>query len=129
MNSQMPATILVVDDSAEFRMLLIDELLIEGYTVFEAESKNGALKLIAEKHVDLIVTDVQMPGGDGLELLREINASQSSAPPVIVMSGFSNYTEEEIMAHGAAAFIAKPFNLNRFIEVVQVTFNGGRASF
>jgi len=104
--------ILIVDDEADFRSLLVEALDSMGYCVEGAESAEAALVLIRQRHFALIFTDLNMPGGrSGLELLHAIHEEDPKAF-TILMTGFAT-TESAIQAlkRGAYDFIQKPFKL------------------
>jgi len=103
-------TILVVEDDGGLRELARRLLHRQGYTVLLAANADEALGLIEkEKAIDLLLTDVVMPGASGPELTRRIVELRPSMK-VIYMSG---YTEESIVRHGVLnpgiAFVHKPF--------------------
>jgi len=104
-------TILVVDDDAPVRSTTARSLVHGGYRALTAASAAEALELLAkeEKRVDLVLTDVVMPGMGGRELAARI-AERYPGMPVVLMSG---YTEEEIRLggppNGGPPFLAKPF--------------------
>lgn len=106
---KQPATILVVDDESVIRDLC--EKALKGYTVFEAGSCGDALQVYKQKSIDLVLTDVMMPGGSGLDLLRQIKEFDPNAT-VIIMTGFA---EKDVilgaLKDGADDFISKPLNM------------------
>jgi len=69
-------TVLIVDDEANFREALAFLLKMEGYKILTAESGHSALKLLKERKVDVVVSDIRMPDGDGIELLRRLKRTQ-----------------------------------------------------
>ncbi len=104
--------VLIVDDEADFRNLLVEALDGMGYVVEGAESAEVAVEMVKEKHFAILFTDLNMPGGlSGLELLKEI---QGIDPKTfcILMTGYAT-TEAAILAlkRGAYDFIQKPFKL------------------
>jgi response regulator RpfG family c-di-GMP phosphodiesterase len=104
--------VLIVDDEADFRNLLVEALDGMGYIVEGAESAEVAVEMVKERHYAILFTDLNMPGGlSGLELLREI---QTIDPKTfcILMTGYAT-TEAAILAlkRGAYDFIQKPFKL------------------
>lgn len=109
--------IIVADDEKDIRELIGDGLRRLGHTVLEAESGQEALKLIHSNSVKLLVTDIRMPNGDGISLLKSIR-EESCQFPVIVMTGFSDVCPEEIYELGAKHILLKPFRLKEFIAVV-----------
>ena len=104
--------ILIVDDEADFRNLLVEALDGMGYPVDGAESAEVAVEMVKERHYAILFTDLNMPGGlSGLELLKEIQAIDPKTF-CILMTGYAT-TEAAIIAlkRGAYDFIQKPFKL------------------
>src|SRR5665647_3173423 len=81
--------ILVIDDNKLIRKALKDTLSKIGYTVIEAEDGESGLVLVRDEHPDLVITDFQMPGIDGLEVLAEIRKF-NIAIPVILLTAFGD---------------------------------------
>jgi DNA-binding NtrC family response regulator len=105
------ATILIVEDEAKMRRLLELNLGDDGFTTFSAGDAEAGLKLLRENAVDLVVTDLKLPGMSGLEFLQVIKR-QNAALPVIVMTAFGSVeTAVEAMKSGASDFVLKPFSL------------------
>jgi CheY-like chemotaxis protein len=103
-------TILVVEDADELRTLTSRLLARQGYRVLVAGNANEALGVVTQHEtIDLLLTDVVMPGASGPELTRQLLASRPGLK-VIYMSG---YTEDTIVDHGillpGIAFLSKPF--------------------
>ncbi len=104
----MTPVLLVVDDDAAFRELVVDILADSGYRLIEAASGDQALKILAETRVDLVLTDQRMPGLGGLELARR--ASRAAEPPsVVVMTAYGTIPDAVEAVHaGAADYLTKP---------------------
>lgn len=101
------ATILIVDDMRPIRLLC--ERALSGYRVLQAATCQEALELYRQQKVDLVLTDVKMPGDDGIVLLRKIKEVDPAAV-VVIMTGYAE--KETILAslkEGADDFITKPF--------------------
>ena len=117
---------LVVDDEEIVRSFLIDVLTDEGYQVTAVSSGDEAVKLLTTNDYDLIITDIKMPGTDGMEVLRVAKARDPNQN-VIVMTGYaSTETAVESMKLGAADYITKPFNLDQIKIVVAKTLERSR---
>jgi DNA-binding response OmpR family regulator len=110
--------ILLVDDDAGIRQMLGIALEDEGYSVIAAESGNQALALLEEHPVDLIISDVRMPDGDGAYLLDTVR-KRSELPLFILMSGFTDITEEDALQRGADAFFHKPYRLEELLDAIE----------
>ncbi len=115
----MKTRLLVVDDEeslAEFLRLLFEK---EGYDVQIANSVEEARGQLRERTFDLVLCDILMPDGNGLELLKEIKA-QRSATAVIMMTAYaSNKSAVEAMKLGAYNYISKPFNVEELTVVAE----------
>ncbi len=106
----MPA-ILIVEDEAKMRRLLELNLGEDGFTTFSAEDAETGLKLLRENSIDLVLTDLKLPGMNGLEFLQTIKR-QNAALPVVVMTAFGSVeTAVEAMKAGASDYVLKPFSL------------------
>ena len=105
-------TLLLVDDSHDLRQVLADFLTSKGFVVLQASSGLAALAILQEHAVDIIISDIQMPDGDGFALLRELPASSPSHPPVVFMSGNVTLGVDDMKKMGVSHFISKPFDSN-----------------
>lgn len=111
-------TLLVVDDETDLRDIVASELEFMGAKVFQAENISNAQKVLAQHHIDLIVSDIRMPGGTGIDLLDVVKAKNSNVPPVILITGFADITTEDAFHKGAEALLNKPFKLDDLIKMV-----------
>jgi DNA-binding NtrC family response regulator len=111
------ATILVIEDEEKQRRVVGLHLAGADYAVKAAGTAEDGWKLAGD--VDLILTDLKLPGMDGLELLEKLKA-QNSHTPVVVMSAFSTVENAvEAMKRGAVDFLPKPFSLDHLSVVVE----------
>jgi two-component system NtrC family response regulator len=102
-------TLLIVDDERNYLFVLEDLLGEEGYRVVTADSGQEALKIIQEHELDLVITDMKMPGMDGMALLDQVHA-QNPELPVIMMTAYGTVEKAvEAMKKGAFDYIKKPF--------------------
>jgi PAS domain S-box-containing protein len=113
-------TVLLVEDEAMVREIVARVLSRDGYHVITANNGPEALGRISElKHLDMLLTDIVMPGMSGVELSEKVKLEHPQAS-VVFMSG---YNDEVIARHGKlpgdAFFIQKPFTIDRFISVVR----------
>jgi len=111
--------ILIVDDEQSMREMLVILLRKEGLDVRPAGSRAEAAAVLREGPVDLVLTDVKLPDGDGLEILRHVKAA-SPETAVVVMTAFGT-TEMAVAARklGAEAYILKPFDVDELRIVVR----------
>ncbi len=110
--------ILVVDDEADTRALLEDILLDEGYEVHLRANGNQALQAVKERHYDLVLADLKMPGLSGLELLRRVRQISPSTQ-VIIMTAFASVeTVRQAWKDEAFYYLVKPFALDEVRDQV-----------
>ena len=103
-------TILVVDDEKNYLLVLKELLVDEGYEVLTAQSGANALAILSETELDLVVTDMKMPGMSGLELLERLKQKDPQLP-VVMMTAFGTVEKAvEAMKKGAFDYISKPFD-------------------
>lgn len=101
--------VLVVEDDEGLREALVDTLALAGYQWIEADSAEQALLLLKSESVDIVVSDVQMAGMDGLGLLRNIKQHWPKIP-VLLMTAYANIEDAvAAMKEGAIDYMAKPF--------------------
>jgi DNA-binding response OmpR family regulator len=121
----IPRSILIVDDEADLAATCARLLRRRGYGVVAATSRQEGLAALENDRHDLVVADLRLPDGDGLDILRAARALSSSRP-VIVITGFaSDRTRQEAFTAGAAAFLAKPFSLVEFADLVERLLRSG----
>ncbi|HVO37509.1 MAG TPA: GAF domain-containing protein [Spirochaetia bacterium] len=118
-------TILVVDDRDEVRSITGLMLRKLGYTVYEMTSGQAALEFLCTltHSVDLIITDVSMPGMTGPTFMRQV-ASRGLSPPAIFMSGYAREATDESTPD--AVFIEKPFTTKKLARAVRNALDGNR---
>lgn len=111
--------ILVVEDDAAMRQSCAKVFQLRGYDVTEASSAEEALDRIKEQRdIDVVLTDLKMPGMDGVALLREIKLLDPRIE-VVLMTGYGSIKNAiEAMKHGAADYITKPFDTNELLMTV-----------
>ena len=112
------AKVLIVEDEPDFRNLVAHELGEEGYGVATAEDGLVAMARLAETEYDVVVTDVQMPGASGVEVLR---AARRRAPDteIVVTTGYASLDlAVECLRAGAFDFVQKPFNIVDLISTI-----------
>ena len=101
--------VMVVDDEAILRTLLERILKKEGYEVFPVESVQAALDTLENTQIEIVISDINMPGTDGLELLRRIKEDYPGIC-VIMMTGYSDaFSVKDVLMLGADDYITKPF--------------------
>ncbi len=118
--------VLVVEDSKTIRAVEVSHLKLLNFNIFEAENGEEALKVLEKEHIDLVITDIEMPKLDGIGLVKEIRKEHSidDLPILVVSSVESVYTALKILKLGANDFVRKPFQkaeliirINNLLEI------------
>ncbi|HUJ94799.1 MAG TPA: sigma-54 dependent transcriptional regulator [Terriglobales bacterium] len=112
-------TILIVEDEAKMRRLLQLNLEEDGFTTLSAGDAETGLKLLREENVDLVVTDLKLPGMGGLEFLQAVKQANAALPVVVMTAYGSVETAVEAMKSGASDYVLKPFSLAEMRLVIR----------
>jgi len=111
--------ILLVEDDPRVRSTIVDMLLFSGFRVLEANNIAEAIQVLQSgMKIDLILSDILMPGGTGFELEREVKTIENP-PPVILMTGFAHMNDYS----DDLRILYKPFTMNQLIETVSKEFS------
>lgn len=118
----MPKCILIVDDSQTVRQVLQLALADAGYEVIEAEDGFDALRKISGARVDMLITDLNMPNMDGLELIKKVREdSQHRFTPIVMLTTESSEEKKKAGREaGASGWIVKPFKPEQLLKVVKM---------
>jgi len=116
----MGKTILTVDDASTIRKMVSFTLRGAGHEVLESTDGLDALALLRTRSVDLVITDINMPTMDGLELTRRLRATPAMArTPIVLLTTESDPAKKaEGRAAGATGWIVKPFNQEQLLAIV-----------
>jgi CheY-like chemotaxis protein len=112
-------SVLVADDEEEIRSLLIHWLVGAGHTVTAVANASEARKMTGQQRFDLVVTDVLMPDGDGIQLIKDLKEAQPAAR-IVAISGGGRYVESTdclkiARVFGAHAAVMKPFTRDQLL--------------
>ncbi len=119
----MTPLILIVEDDESERILYEELFQEEGYQVEVVPDGETALKRIGEQHYDLVVLDINMPGKDGLDVLREaMNVDHKL--PVILNTAYKAY-QDNFMSWSAAAYVVKSSDPTELMQTVRNVLAGG----
>ena len=119
-NNRRPGKILVVEDNVDSRDLLAKLLGMSGYQVSSAADGESGYAAALKEVPDLIITDINMPGMDGMALLRKVRLERLlTKTAVLVVTAFGGEAAREAVEAGADAATAKPFDFNHFVETVR----------
>ncbi len=113
------ARLLVVDDEPSMLDMLTLLFAEEGYAVETARSTEEARRVLAHGGLDLVLCDIMMPDGNGLDLLREIKTSNPNAPVIMMTAYTSTKSAIEAMKLGAFDYISKPFDVDELKIIIQ----------
>ena len=111
--------ILAVDDEPMMLETISELFQAYQFQVDTASSGNKAWELIEKNSYDLILSDVRMPDGDGIELAKRVREKHVSTPSMLFMSGFSDLMNEEIYHIGAEGKFSKPFSVQAVRNAIQ----------
>jgi len=111
--------ILAVDDEVKMTRLLEINLKTEGYHVDKATSSKEALQMMEETTYDMVITDLKMPGMDGMELLKKIKSIYPYTQVIVITAFGTVESAVEAMRSGAFHYLTKPLNLGELKEVVR----------
>jgi len=111
--------ILVVDDDDDLREIMFSIFESQGFTVLEADNGIKAYDIIVNQRIDMLISDIRMPGGDGLTLLQKVRAFNPEIPIVIFVTGFSDVSVSECIKKGARQVFPKPFNQKELVSYVK----------
>ena len=125
---QQPAHILVIDDEPDLRTLYELTLLREGYRVEAAGNLEQARELLREHRFDAVITDMRLPDGLGLELLRDMVLQQRPERCVVITAHGSAENAVEALKAGAFDYLTKPVDLKQFRSVVASAIQGSKAA-
>jgi len=117
--------ILVVDDELSMREFLQILLEKEGYAAQTAANTTDALSILQQTPIDLVISDIKMPGGSGLSFLEQMRASGLQIPLILITAYASPEDAVRAMKGGAFDYITKPFNVGEIKEIIKNALNSG----
>jgi DNA-binding response OmpR family regulator len=110
--------LLIVEDEDDLREPLVLEFESLGCKVYQAKNGRDGFDIVVNEKLDAVISDIRMPGGDGVELLKRIKANDHLFPVVMLITGFSDLSKEEAYQLGAEAILSKPFDLDEIGNAV-----------
>jgi len=123
MNNNNTATILIIDDEPDIRQLLSLTVERMGYKAHAAEDIQSAKLALEKKNFALCLSDLKLPDGSGLDIVKRIQAEHSHTPIIVITAFGSTDTAVEAMKHGAFDFINKPVDLNKLRVLIDNALN------
>jgi len=111
--------ILVVDDEELLREILVEDLTSAGAQVTDAANGALAFALMQNQSFDAVVTDIRMPGGNGIALIKNINSYfQNEKPKIFVCSGYNDFSLNQTEEMSVCFTFDKPFDRETFIRTI-----------
>lgn len=112
-------SVLIIDDQPD--MLEVMSELLEGYDldVAIASSGNKAFEIISNKQFDYIISDINMPDGDGIELLNKVKKTLDNPPLFYFMTGYTDFKVDDLKKQGCREVFQKPLEIEKVIEVLE----------
>ena len=115
----MTRRVLVVDDSKSVRMMVVVMLRRSGFEVVESDNGAEGMRLLETSPVDVVITDLNMPVMDGLEMIRTMRARTSTASvPALLMTTDPDESLEQARSAGASGYIVKPVSPDQLLGAV-----------
>ncbi len=118
-------TVLIIDDKKSMVDMLSKTFDYEGFTVLTAYSVKEGKKLVRQGEVDIVVTDLMLPDGDGIEILKTVKENSPFVPVVLMTAHGSIETAVKAVKEGAYDFIAKPFDPEHLLIIVKRALTEG----
>jgi putative two-component system response regulator len=115
---ELVKTILVVDDDPLIVYLLTKMLERRRYAVLTADSGERACDILGSQTVQLVITDIQMPGTDGLALTRRLKAVDPQLPVLLMTGDRDRYNDSDAKSVGADGFVTKPFDITALFALI-----------
>lgn len=112
--------ILILEDDDDMRGIFKEELVAVGAEVLEAPNGTVGFQMLKSFNIDAIVTDMNMPGGDGLEFCRKVKALPGRKPKVFLCSGQTDLNASQIQKFGVTKVIFKPFDIQVLIKTISI---------
>ncbi|MGZ3709921.1 MAG: response regulator [Bdellovibrionota bacterium] len=109
---------MIVDDEEDLRDLIAEEFEAIGAQVRTASNGDEAFVELRKSPVDVLISDIRMPGGDGTELVKKVRANFSTPPIILFMTGFYISKQDE-QVQDVDAIFTKPFDLREMLATVQ----------
>ncbi len=115
-------TVLIVDDEESVRESLGELLKIAGYSVYTVESGEKGLEVVKKRFPDVVVTDLRLPGINGIEIVRRIKDINSGIPCIVITAYASVESAVEAMKAGAFTYLKKPFGKDELLVTLEKAF-------
>ncbi len=125
-NQPLKGKILVVDDDKEFRDAAASIFDMNGYVTINASGGMGAIEMLESNRFDVIITDIHMPDGSGIDLLSTIRRCNPDLSAVIVVTGQLDAQDEGALQLAAHSVFKKPFDVNALLSAIEDIVSSNR---
>lgn len=98
---------------------MIFDLKRRGCIIFEAACGSDAVEIVKANPIEIVISDVRMPNGNGVDMLKEIKKIKPNVPIVVLATGFADLSELEALKLGAHALIEKPINRQQMLGLLE----------
>jgi CheY-like chemotaxis protein len=116
----VPKKILIVDDSEDTREMMAKLLELEAFSVITAKDGNAGLAVSADQHPDLIITDINMPNMNGIEMIRQLRMLPNiERIPIMAITAYGNGVAQEALDAGADSATTKPIPFGALIAEIR----------
>jgi DNA-binding response OmpR family regulator len=109
-------SVLIVDDEESICDILKEELILFGANASIAKSGEQAYEMLKKENYHYVITDIKMPNGDGISLIKKINENLNYKPKIYICTGYHTLTNEEIKSLNITSVLEKPFSINEFLR-------------
>jgi len=120
-------TLMLIEDHDTTRSLLARILRKDGYRVLTAGDGDEALRVIRDNRIDLIITDLRLPGPNGIEVLREVQRAGSNIAAILTTGSIEEQTVIDALRAGAVGFLRKPIDLEELLDTIRTALDRQRA--
>ncbi len=126
--NQTPAAVLIVDDETELAITWARVLKASGFECLVAHDGPSALFLFDSKQPAIVLSDINLPVGDGFEISRHVRLKSPATPVILVTAHHTPTTPQEAFRNGAARYLCKPFSNADLIATIKSLLQTGRSS-
>jgi DNA-binding NtrC family response regulator len=111
--------VMVIDDEPLMRITIQDALVAEGYKVTSADTGKKGLTLLMEKQADILITDLKLPGVDGIQILKEVKTINPETQVIMITAYGSIDSAVTAMKEGASDYLTKPFAMDELLLIIK----------
>lgn len=127
-DATVPKKILIVDDSEDTREMMAKLLELEAFRVITAKDGNAGLAVTADEHPDLIITDINMPNMNGIEMIKQLRTLPNiERIPIMAITAYGNGVAQEALDAGADRATTKPIQFGALIAEIRELLAGSKS--